>query len=71
VEGFKFSGDAVKDFPTNWLDAQVNAAPEQRLILGPEVLIPAQSVTLRFQGEVGATLTTDGIGPFSVTLFSR
>ena len=70
-EGFKFSGEAVKDFPTHWLNDQVSGGVNQRLILGPEVLIPAQSVTLRFQGAEGATVITDGIGPFSVAFSSR
>ena len=70
ADGFMFSGEAVKDFPTDWLDAQVSVASEERLILGPEVLIPAQSITLSFQGEAGAALITDGIGPFRVTLSS-
>jgi general secretion pathway protein H len=67
-DGFKFSGEAVKDFPTHWLDDQVSAAPDQRLTLGPEVLIPAQSIRLRFQGADGAAVITDGIGPFSVAV---
>lgn len=69
-DGFKFSGEAVKDFPTHWLDDQVSAVMDQRLILGPEVLIPAQSITLRFQGADGATVITDGIGPFGVAVSS-
>jgi general secretion pathway protein H len=69
-EGFKFSGEAAKDLPTNWLNDQVSAAVDQHLILGPEVLIPAQSVTLRFQGAGEALVVTDGIGPFSVSFSS-
>ena len=49
-------------------DAGGNAQASQRassLILGPEPIIPAQSITLRL-GERSITLATDGLRPFAV-----
>ncbi len=49
-------------------DAGGNAQANQRansLILGPEPIIPAQSITLRL-GERRITLATDGLRPFAV-----
>ena len=68
VEGFRFVGLAPSSNPaTRWLTAGVTAdVPGARaVILGPEPLIPAQSIVLRLD-EQRLTLHTDGLGPFAV-----
>jgi len=57
--------------PRNWLDPETRAqitrpAGAQTLVLGPEPLIAAQSLTLQL-GERRLILVTDGLSPFSVT----
>lgn len=54
-------------WPTTWLHekTQAEVITADRLVLGPEPLIPAQRVRLRL-GEQQLTLTTDGLSPFRV-----
>ncbi len=81
AKGFHFEGlsdpagsDAA--LPQSWLDADMraeldqNALPGQAaaLLLGPEPIIPPQSVTLmsRSQPDKRLRLATDGVRPFAV-----
>jgi general secretion pathway protein H len=64
--GFRFDGlPRSVNFQTNWLNpgvsAQVQGAPA--VLLGPEPMIGAQSITLRLDDKT-LTLSTDGLGPF-------
>jgi general secretion pathway protein H len=63
---FRFDGlPPIDPLPTNWLapgvTAEVVGAPA--LVLGPEPMIAAQSVTLSLDKQ-RTTLATDGLGPF-------
>jgi general secretion pathway protein H len=46
-------------------NALANSQRQSSLVLGPEPIIPAQSITLRL-GERSITLATDGLRPFAV-----
>ncbi len=69
-QDFRFEGlPARTPWPTRWLG---DPPPSVRLepaadavVLGPEPLIPAQTLVLR-RGEAELRLRTDGLGPFAV-----
>jgi general secretion pathway protein H len=66
--GFRFVGLAANEpLPTHWLDANTSAQVigARAVILGPEPLIGEQRILLRLDNQ-RLTLTTDGIGPFTV-----
>lgn len=68
AEAFRFVGlGAVRDWPTQWLQADVSAdiVGGRRLTLGPEPVIGAQRIQLRL-GERRLSLVTDGLAPFAV-----
>ncbi len=54
--------------PSRWLDPGVFAevVGARAVVLGPEPLIPAQSIVLHLNDQ-RLTLATDGLGPFLVT----
>jgi general secretion pathway protein H len=65
---FRFVGLAPSsERPTRWLDGAVLAevVGARAVVLGPEPVIPAQSIVLRLN-EQHLTLQTDGLGPFVV-----
>jgi general secretion pathway protein H len=64
---FRFTGlSGARRWPTRWLDAQVRAeVPGGVLRLGPDAILPAQSVRLRLN-ERTLELASDGLGPFEV-----
>jgi len=53
--------------PSGWLEDGVSAevVGARAVVLGPEPLIPAQKIVLRFR-EQRLVLATDGLGPFAV-----
>ncbi len=57
---------AEPDWPTRWLDPRVSAqvVGGTTLLLGPEPILPPQSVVLRL-GERRLELASDGLGPFA------
>ncbi|MEJ7138876.1 pilus assembly FimT family protein [Amphibiibacter pelophylacis] len=71
VPDFLFAGlPARAALPSRWLDRAAIAVRVSRngqvaddLVLGPEPLIPPQSVTLSLDGQQ-ITLASDGLGPF-------
>ncbi len=68
-QGFRFEGlpPNVK-MPTQWLQTPVLVQPNTPVVLGPEPLIPRQSITLSLPGSNSAPLrlATDGLRPFSI-----
>lgn len=69
--GFVFEGSAkqwIAQRPTQWESNQTVALLERPIVLGPEPLIPAQSVTLalRERPQVRVQVSTDGLHPFTV-----
>lgn len=78
AEGFVFEGVSARGLSTEslaghraWLDPAIEArvtAPDGQnsLVLGPEPLLPRQSVTLAI-GSRRVVLGTDGLGPFALT----
>jgi general secretion pathway protein H len=67
--GFAFEGLTSPDnLPSNWLDADVQAASAGSILLGPEPVIGPQQVRLVSISEPtrGLTVATDGVRPFSV-----
>ncbi len=67
--GFAFEGLTGPDnLPSNWLDADVQAASAGSILLGPEPVIGPQQVRLVSISEPtrGLTVATDGVRPFSV-----
>ncbi|EPD37595.1 type II secretion system protein H [Delftia acidovorans CCUG 274B] len=68
-QGFRFEGlPASAQLPSQWLQPGVQAQPATPLILGPEPLIPPQSVTLTLRDSNSPPLrvATDGLRPFAV-----
>ena len=63
-----FDGLPEKTLPTQWLDAQTQVRGTGQLWLGPEPLIPPQSVTLTLRDSTSPPLrvATDGLRPFAV-----
>ncbi|MDR0225605.1 MAG: prepilin-type N-terminal cleavage/methylation domain-containing protein [Burkholderiaceae bacterium] len=68
-QGFRFEGlpPSVR-LPSNWLQPGVQVQPATPLVLGPEPLLPPQSVTLSLRDSASPPLrvATDGLRPFSV-----
>lgn len=68
-QGFRFDGLATGvKMPTQWLQTTVQVQPNTAVVLGPEPLIPRQSITLSLpQSSVPPLrLVTDGLKPFTV-----
>ena len=68
-QGFRFEGlPANVQMPTQWLKTAVQIQPSTPVVLGPEPLIPRQSITLSLPGSHSAPLqlSTDGLRPFSI-----
>lgn len=68
--GFRFKGNAahfIQTLPKNWLNQGVVAHSNGPIVLGPEPLLPAQSITLslQYQPQTQAIVQTDGLAPFS------
>jgi len=64
VPGFRFRGlPPSSDLPSGWLEDGVSAevVGARAVVLGPEPLIPAQKIVLRFR-EQRLVLATDGLG---------
>ena len=65
---FRFSGlQSRSDLPDRWLDPDVQASVSdpRGILLGPEPIIGAQSVTLAL-GDRRSVVASDGLGPFTV-----
>jgi general secretion pathway protein H len=69
-QGFVFDGLPAGTLPANWLDKNTTVAPGSSLELGPDPIVPAQSVTLRSALQAGAAwrVATDGLRPFGVQM---
>ncbi|RMX05067.1 type II secretion system protein GspH [Corticibacter populi] len=70
-DGFVFEGRAphfIATLPSHWENDRVQALAGQPLLLGPEPLLPAQSVllTLRDHPEQRIRVATNGLLPFRV-----
>ena len=68
-QGFRFEGlPANVQMPTQWLKTAVQIQPGTPVVLGPEPLIPRQTITLSLPGSNSAPLqlSTDGLRPFSI-----
>lgn len=65
---FEFAGLPPPGLPREWLHSNTRAAPDSRLVLGPEPLIGAQAVAVTSAAPPGKTLwvMTDGLRPFQV-----
>jgi general secretion pathway protein H len=72
AQGFQFDGLPAGTLPGNWLEASTSVAPGSAvaLELGPDPIIPAQSVTLSSnrQANVAWRVASDGLRPFRVEL---
>ena len=66
VDGLDNTGP--EPMPTTWKHSGIQAHSEAPVLLGPEPLIPAQSIRLWLsdQPQFSLTLATDGVRPFSV-----
>ena len=69
--GFAWDGldnTGPEPMPTTWKHSGIQAHSEAPVLLGPEPLIPAQSIRLWLsnQPQFSLTLATDGVRPFSV-----
>lgn len=67
--GFRFEGlPASAKLPSGWLQPGVQAQAAAPLVLGPEPLLPPQSVTLTLQDSATPPLrvASDGLRPFTV-----
>ena len=66
--GFAFEGLPPPGLPQNWLNSTTQAATRQAVVLGPEPLIPPQSIALTTLTASARTLwvVTDGLRPFQV-----
>ena len=67
--GFEFSGLPAAALPRGWLDPDTAVAPGASLMLGPEPIIGAQSLTLISRSQVGKTVRigSDGLRPFALS----
>ena len=67
-QGFRFDGLPAGTLPGNWLDASTTAPVGSQLVLGPDPIIAAQSVTLGNlqQSAVAWRVASDGLRPFAV-----
>lgn len=73
-QGFRFEGlPKHVHMPTQWLQTVVQVQPTTPLVLGPEPLIPAQSITLSLpQSSLAPVrIATDGLRPFTVQAINR
>ena len=70
AQGFVFDGLPAGTLPVNWLNQNTTVAAGSSLELGPDPIVPAQSVTLRSALQSGAAwrVATDGLRPFSVQM---
>jgi general secretion pathway protein H len=69
IAGFRFVGLPPSDaLPTTWLESGISAevVGARAVILGPEPLIGAQRIVLRYRDQ-RRTHATDGLGPFVVS----
>jgi general secretion pathway protein H len=68
AQGFQFDGLPAGTLPGNWLDNGTTVALGSALELGPDPIIPAQSVTLSSKLKAGVAwrVVSDGLRPFSV-----
>ncbi len=66
--GFVFEGLPPGTLPANWLDKNTTVVLGSSLELGPDPIVPAQSVTLRSALQSGAVwrVASDGLRPFAV-----
>ena len=68
-QGFRFEGlpQGVK-MPTQWLQTTVTVQTAAPVVLGPEPIIPRQTITLSLAdgSSPALQLVTDGLRPFSV-----
>lgn len=69
--GFAWDGldnSGPEPLPTRWKNTNIQAHSEAPVLLGPEPLIPAQSIRLWLQAQpqFSTTVATDGVRPFSV-----
>ena len=66
--GFVFEGLAPPGLPQHWLSASTRSATSQPVVLGPEPLIPPQSIPLApMQGALPTLwVSSDGLRPFRV-----
>ncbi|WP_218242377.1 prepilin-type N-terminal cleavage/methylation domain-containing protein [Comamonas fluminis] len=68
-QGFRFEGlpPGVK-MPMQWLQTPVTVQPSTPVVLGPEPLIPRQTITLSLpdNSSPALQLVTDGLRPFKV-----
>jgi general secretion pathway protein H len=66
--GFRFDGLADGALPRHWLSEAVQVRGTPVLVLGPEPLIPPQSIELTAPSAPGrvVTVSTDGVRPFRV-----
>ena len=68
-QGFRFEGlPQGVSMPGQWLKVAVTVQPGTPVILGPEPLIPRQTITLSLPGSSSPPLqlVTDGLRPFTV-----
>jgi general secretion pathway protein H len=70
AQGFVFDGLPVGTLPGTWLDSNTTVPAGSMLELGPEPIIPAQSVTLGSQQQSAAQwrVGTDGLRPFGLRM---
>ena len=69
--GFAWDGldnTGPEPLPTHWKSSATQAHTDAPVLLGPEPLIPAQSIRLwrQDQPQFSLTLSTDGVHPFGV-----
>ncbi len=66
--GFAFDGLPPPGLPQHWLSPSTQATTRQAVVLGPEPLIPPQSIALEPLNAYARTLwvVTDGLRPFQV-----
>ena len=68
-QGFRFEGlPQGVSMPGQWLKVAVTVQPSTPVVLGPEPLIPRQTITLSLPGSTSPPLqlVTDGLRPFTV-----
>lgn len=67
-DGFRFEGWPTQRDNVRWLGEATQAEVSHPLTLGPEPIIPAQSVrlSLRHDPKVAVSLSSDGLRPFSI-----
>ena len=68
-QGFRFEGlPTGVTMPAQWLQAGIEVMPRTPVVLGPEPLIPPQSITLTLAQSKAAPVrvATDGLRPFQV-----